>query len=118
MDRLQEEVDRRAKELSQVLSSKQTQRVTQSAQRDKMLEEVRAFQAKAEENRILAEAERKKQETFYAATPEGRLMGYLEDITKAAESTADSARQIRNCIAALIIIALVSFVLRLFVRGV
>jgi 16S rRNA C967 or C1407 C5-methylase (RsmB/RsmF family) len=64
------------------------------------------------------EAAQRWQEEEFALTPEGRLDTRLRAIQTAAETSADSLRQIRNCIAALLILGLISFLAGLFSRGV
>ena len=133
MTELQAEADRRSAELTRAAQSKAEERAKiyeeinrrdaeMKAQKEEAIQQsekqARAERAKFQQQEQDAlsqfhqqEYERRCKQAEYAVSFEGQVLSTLQAVAQATQSTADSVRQIRNFIAALLVFGLVAGIL-------
>jgi hypothetical protein len=117
MAELQAEADRRSAELTRAAQAK-------AAERAAIYEEINRRDAEAKacehEESSLCEKqdnERRYKQAEYALGFEGQVLSHLKSVAQATQSTADSVRQIRNFIAAVLVFSLVVGILLVLVAS-
>ena len=137
MTELQAEADRRSAELTRAAKSKAEERAKiyeeinrrdaeMQSRKEQAIQESKN-QARAERSKIEQEEQAVEQENWrrsekqederrykqaeYAVSFEGQVLSTLQAVAQATQSTADSVRQIRNFIAALLVFGLVAGIL-------
>ena len=118
MEELRVEGDRRRQELARASTEKADARYRIYEEINRRDAERKKREEEECQRAVLADTERVRLETEYAATYEGRVLLELQSIAHAVQSTADSARQIRNAIAFLLVLSTIFFLVSICFRGV